>query len=54
MKTKITFTCSFGAEDLPYDFSAIDEKTAEKLAGILKANTGKTLLSIGILEMPAN
>ena len=43
MENKITFTCSFGAKDLSYDFSAPDEKTAEKLAVILKANTGKTL-----------
>ena len=48
----ITFTCAFNGKQQAYDFSAPDEKTAEKVAVILKNNVGKTLFSVGMMEIP--
>jgi len=57
----IMFTCkeiiddSTGeARSLFYDFWLLDEKTRPEIEEILSANVGKTLLSIGPLEIPAH
>ncbi len=51
---KITFTCTFNGKLQSYDFSAPDEKIAAKLAVILKDNVGKTLFSVGMIEIPGD
>lgn len=48
----VDFRCTFQGKDVLYPFSAPDEATAGKLVTILKNNTGASLLSIGILEIP--
>ena len=50
--TKITFTCLFDGNKLTYDFSAPSVRTAEKLAEIIRENSGKALFSIGMIEIP--
>ena len=51
---EITFTCTFDGKRQSYDFAAPDEKIAAKLAVILKDNVGKTLFSVGTIELPGN
>jgi hypothetical protein len=42
----------FSRSSVGYHFFVPDEKTAEKVAAILTDNDGKTLLSIGAIELP--
>ena len=54
VKSRIDFTGQFGKELVSYSFATPDESIAEKLATILKNNMGNTVLSIGIIEIPAD
>jgi len=46
------FMCRFNDRSVSYDFPLLDAKTAAKIANILNENIGKTLLSIGTIEIP--
>ena len=48
----VTFTCAFEGNLLTYDFCAPNEETADKVGKLLKENSGKTLFSVGMLELP--
>jgi hypothetical protein len=48
----ITFSCGFEGNDHTYDFQTHDKITPAKLKVILEDNIGKSLLSIGEIEMP--
>ena len=48
----VSFTCIFHGKAIGYDFWISDKKLAEKVAKILNDNRGKTLLSIGWIEIP--
>ena len=58
----IMFSCRFvdwstgeaEARSIYYDFPMLDEKTRPKIKEILTENTGKTLLSIGTIEIPSD
>ena len=58
----IMFSCRFVdwstgeavARSIFYDFPVLDEKTRPKIEEILGENTGKTLLSIGTIEIPSD
>jgi hypothetical protein len=54
MVDHVMFICSFNGRLVPYNFQMPDKKTGEKIAIILNDNRGKTLLSIGIIEIPSN
>jgi hypothetical protein len=47
----VSFTCSFQGKSIGYDFWILDKKLAEKVAKVLNDNRGKTLLSIGWVEI---
>jgi len=49
----VTFTGSFGGKDLTYDFETPDKTFALQLKEIIKANTGRTLLEIGNIDIPS-
>lgn len=48
----LLFACRFDGRSVFYDFPLLDEKTGAKVADILNDNIGKTLFSIGIVEIP--
>ena len=58
----ILFSCRFvdwstgeaKARSIFYDFPMLDEKTRSKIEEILTENTGKTLLSIGTIEITSD
>lgn len=58
----ILFSCRFvdnaagkgGARSLFYDFQMLDAETLPKIVEILNDNIGKTLLSIGEIEIPTD
>lgn len=58
----ILFTCRFvdgeagkgEARSLFYDFQMLDAETLPKIVEILNGNIGKTLLSIGEIEIPSD
>ena len=52
MDDHVSFTCDFGGRSEGYDFFVPDKKTANKIAKILNDNVGKTLFSIGFMELP--
>jgi hypothetical protein len=52
MVDHVIFTCTFNGRLVPYIFQMPDKKTGEKIAKILNDNRGKTLLSIGVIEIP--
>jgi hypothetical protein len=54
MDDHVIFTCKFNGRSVFYDFPLLDKKTSEKIMEILNDNRGKTLLSIGIIEIPPN
>jgi hypothetical protein len=49
----ITFSCEFEGEDHTYDFQTHDKITPPKLKEILENSIGKSLISIGEIEIPA-
>jgi hypothetical protein len=49
----ITFICEFEGNDHTYDFQSRDKITPPRLKVILEDNIGKSLLSIGEIEIPA-
>ena len=49
---RITFVCTLEGKPHTYDFSAPDEKIAEKLKTILENNVGLSLFSVGTIEIP--
>jgi hypothetical protein len=49
----ITFTCEFEGNDHTYDFQTHDKITPPKLKIILEDNIGKSLFSVGDIEIPA-
>lgn len=49
---RVAFTCDFGGKSVGYDFYVPNLQTAEKVATILSANAGRTLFSIGVIELP--
>jgi hypothetical protein len=53
VKNRVTFSGTFDDRVVTYNYMAPDEKLAEKVAAILKANTGKDLLSVGDKDIPA-
>jgi hypothetical protein len=54
MVDHVIFISSFDGRLVPYIFQMPDKKTGEKIAKILNDNRGKTLLSIGVVEIPPN
>jgi hypothetical protein len=52
MDNHVSFTCDFGGRSEGYDFFVPDKKTGDKIASILNDNVGKTLFSIGFVELP--
>jgi len=52
VENRVDFICTFEGKDVNYSFAAPDEKTAQKLGIILNSNVGKTLFSIGTIEIP--
>ena len=52
LKNRVDLICMFQGKDVNCLFSMPDEKTAEKVGTILKNNVGKTLFSIGTIEIP--
>jgi hypothetical protein len=48
----ITFSCEFEGNDHTYDLQTHDKMTPPKLKVILENNIGKSLLSIGAIEIP--
>lgn len=54
MNDHVTFTCIFNGRSVSYDFFVLDAKMAKKIAKILVNNRGKSLLSIGTMEIPAD
>jgi len=48
----ITFSCEFEGSDHTYDFQTPDKITPPKLKVILEDHIGKSLLSIGEIEIP--
>ena len=48
----ITFSCEFDGNDHTYDFQAHDNMTPPRLKVILEGNIGKSLFSIGEIELP--
>jgi hypothetical protein len=58
----VLFSCRFvdrspaeaEARSIFYDFPMLDDKSRTAIEEILVANTGKTLLSIGPIEVPSN
>lgn len=52
VKNRVDLICTFEGKDVNYPFNAPDEKTAQKLGVILNNNIGKTLFSIGTIEIP--
>ncbi|MGD0737603.1 MAG: hypothetical protein ABR976_20925 [Terracidiphilus sp.] len=54
MEDHVMFTCRFNGHQVPHNFQLADKKTGEKIEKILNDNRGKTLLSIGIIEIPPN
>jgi hypothetical protein len=53
-KTSFEFICTAAGADFNYPFSERDVGTAEKLWTIFENSLGKSLLSIGMLEVPAD
>ena len=49
---RVDFTCMFGKDVVNYIFNASDEKTAEKVATILRNHKGMDLISVGNTEIP--
>ena len=52
MQDHVLFSCLFEGRSVFYDFPLLDENNREKVVEILHENTGKTLLSIGPIEIP--
>lgn len=52
MQDHVLFSCQFEGRSVFYDFPLLDEKNREKIVEILHENTGKSLLSIGSIEIP--
>lgn len=50
----LVFACRFGRELVFHDFQHLDDATGELIGKILDENRGKTLLSVGAIEIPAN
>ena len=50
----VMFICRFGDRSVGYHFFVADEKTAKNAAAVLSENVGKRLLSIGMMELPAD
>jgi hypothetical protein len=50
----VMFMCRFGDRAVGYHFFIADEKTAKKVVALLSENVGKTLLSIGMMELPSD
>ena len=48
----ITFSCGFEGKDHTYDFQSLDNRTPARLKVILEDNIGKSLFSIGEIEIP--
>ena len=48
----LIFTCRFEGRFVFYNFPMLDRKTREKIVAILFENAGKTLMSIGTIEIP--
>ena len=51
---QIVFTCVFSGRPLYFSFPVPDRKTGEKIAEILRMNRGKNLISISVIELPAD
>jgi hypothetical protein len=54
MADQVIFRCNFNGRSVLYTFQTLDKKTSEEIAKILSDNLGKTLLSIGVIEIPFN
>ena len=48
---RVDFSCAFADKVVNYRFSAPDEKTARKLETILANSIGKSLFSVGMVEI---
>jgi hypothetical protein len=48
----ITFSCEFKGRDLTYDFQTLNEGMPPRLKVVLENNIGKSLSSIGEIELP--
>jgi hypothetical protein len=47
----LTFVCGFGGDLFVYDYEADNQAIAQQLEGIVEASVGKSLLSIGEIEL---
>jgi hypothetical protein len=52
MEDRVIFTCGFECQSVFHNFRLLDLKTGKTIADILKDNVGKTLLSVGVIEIP--
>jgi hypothetical protein len=50
----VTFRCMFRGQLLTYELPSPDARTAQEVASILRENVGKALLSIAMIEIPAD
>jgi len=52
LQDRVDFICTFEGKDLNHLFKTWDEKTSQKVTAILRGSTGKTLSSVGMIEIP--
>ena len=52
VKSNIEFNCMFEGNSVNYFLSTPNEETAKKVGAILKNNIGKTLFSVGMIQIP--
>jgi hypothetical protein len=50
----VTFRCVFRGQLLTYELPTPDARTAQEVASILRENVGKAILSIAMIEIPAD
>jgi hypothetical protein len=50
----LMFTCRFTGASVFYDFAMLEEKTATRLAAILRDHVGQKLTSIAFVEIPTD
>lgn len=53
-RDRVEFLCNYRARSVYCSFQMPDVNTGQKIAEILRDNAGKTLLSIGSIEIPAD
>ncbi len=51
---EVIFTCVFSSRPLYFSLPVPDQKTGAKVAEILRMNRGRNLISISVIELPAD